>query len=167
MHQILEFYSGIGGMHYAFKASSSIGKVVGAFDINTTANTIYKYNFETMVHPRFFIRIITIGILRFFKADIWLMAPPCQPYTRTGLHRGLEDIRSKSFIYLVDLLAKMNNPPTYILIENVKGFKVRIRDSSYLIKQLINCNYNYQEFFITPLQLGIPNSRLRYYMLVC
>ncbi|RIB25640.1 S-adenosyl-L-methionine-dependent methyltransferase [Gigaspora rosea] len=92
------------------------------------------------------------------------MSPPCQPYTRTGLHRGSEDIRSKSFIYLVDLLAKMNNPPTYILIENVKGFE-ESETRATLIKQLINCNYNYQEFFITPLQLGIPNSRLRYYML--
>ncbi|CAG8719051.1 4745_t:CDS:2, partial [Dentiscutata erythropus] len=148
--------------------SGSIGEVIGAFDINTTANTIYKYNFEkngspSILHQRN-IESLPLEYYDSYKADIWLMSPPCQPYTRTGLHRGSEDIRSKSFIYLVDLLAKMNNPPTYILIENVKGFE-ESETRATLIKQLKNCHYNYQEFFITPLQLGIPNSRLRYYML--
>ncbi|CAG8569889.1 10802_t:CDS:2, partial [Scutellospora calospora] len=168
MHRILEFYSGIGGMHYAFKESGIIGEVVAAFDINTTANIIYRHNFEknvtsSIVHQRN-IESIPLEYYDSYKANIWLMSPPCQPYTRTGLLRGSKDIRSKSFIYLLDLLAKMKNPPTYILIENVKGFE-ESETRTTLIKQLINCNYNYQEFFITPLQLGIPNSRLRYYML--
>ncbi|CAG8813104.1 4524_t:CDS:2, partial [Cetraspora pellucida] len=154
--------------HYAFKASGSIGEVVGAFDINATANIIYRYNFEkncssSIIHQRN-IESLSLDYYDSFKANIWLMSPPCQPYTRTGLLRGSEDIRSKSFIYLIDLLDKINNPPTYILIENVKGFE-ESETRDILIKQLNNCHYNYQEFFITPLQLGIPNSRLRYYML--
>lgn len=86
------------------------------------------------------------------------------------------------------MLSKMSFPPTYILIENVKGFEVGNYDQfvnkdrviyllteillqesdtrNTLVTQLKNCNYNFQEFFITPLQLGIPNSRLRYYILV-
>ncbi|CAG8770281.1 6246_t:CDS:2, partial [Racocetra persica] len=143
-------------------------EVVGAFDINTTANIIYRYNFEknhssSIIHQRN-IESLPLDYYDSYKANIWLMSPPCQPYTRTGLHRGSEDIRSKSFIYLIDLLDKMNSPPTYILIENVKGFE-ESETRDILIKQLNNCHYNYQEFFITPLQLGIPNSRLRYYML--
>jgi hypothetical protein len=35
-----------------------------------------------------------------------------------------------------------------------------------LIEQLEACNYTYQEFLLNPLQMGIPNSRLRYYLLV-
>ena len=42
----LEFYSGIGGMHYAMKrALDDEVAVVGAFDINTTVNSIYRRNF--------------------------------------------------------------------------------------------------------------------------
>ena len=52
------------------------------------------------------------------------MSPPCQPYTRMGLHQGSSDLRAKSFLYLIDMLSKMSFPPTYILIENVKGFEV-------------------------------------------
>ena len=42
----LEFYSGMGGMHYAMKrALDDEVAVVGAFDINTTVNSIYRHNF--------------------------------------------------------------------------------------------------------------------------
>ncbi|RUS35519.1 hypothetical protein BC938DRAFT_481186 [Jimgerdemannia flammicorona] len=53
------------------------------------------------------------------------MSPPCQPYTRTGLKNGSKDTRAKSFLYLMDMLPKMEHPPSYILVENVKGFEVR------------------------------------------
>ncbi|CAG8481610.1 2630_t:CDS:2 [Diversispora eburnea] len=130
--------------HFLKDTKCYSGEFLAAFDINTIANSIYRSNFE--------------------KTDIWLMSPPCQPYTRTGRLQGSKDNRSKSFIYLIGLLDKMKNPPKWILIENVKGFEESDTRNT-LIKQLNNCNYNYQEFFITPLQLGIPNSRLRYYLL--
>ena len=42
----VEFYSGIGGMHYAMERVLGDKVVVrGAFDINTTVNAIYKHNF--------------------------------------------------------------------------------------------------------------------------
>lgn len=34
-----------------------------------------------------------------------------------------------------------------------------------LVDKLIHCDYTFQEFLLTPLQLGIPNSRMRYYLL--
>jgi len=85
------------------------------------------------------------------KADVWTMSPPCQPRmatkkkktlsqlatsrllthevsppldTRTGLKLDSKDPRSKSFLYLMNMLPKMKNPPKYILVENVKGFDV-------------------------------------------
>lgn len=34
-----------------------------------------------------------------------------------------------------------------------------------LVDKLTHCDYTFQEFLLTPLQLGIPNSRMRYYLL--
>lgn len=34
-----------------------------------------------------------------------------------------------------------------------------------LVDKLTHCDYSFQEFLLTPLQLGIPNSRMRYYLL--
>ena len=45
----LEFYSGIGGMHFALR--NMFGerlKVLASFDINTTVNTIYEHNFPNV-----------------------------------------------------------------------------------------------------------------------
>ena len=45
----LEFYSGIGGMHFALR--NIFGerlKVLASFDINTTVNAIYKHNFPNV-----------------------------------------------------------------------------------------------------------------------
>ncbi|CAB5376483.1 uncharacterized protein OCT59_021733 [Rhizophagus irregularis] len=155
-------------MHYAFQLSNNSGEFLAAFDVNTTANSVYKHNLEkekkkSIVQQRS-IESLPISYYDSFNANIWLMSPPCQPYTRMGLHQGSSDPRAKSFLYLIDMLSKMSFPPTYILIENVKGFEESDTRNT-LVTQLKNCNYNFQEFFITPLQLGIPNSRLRYYLL--
>lgn len=34
-----------------------------------------------------------------------------------------------------------------------------------LVDKLRHCDYEFQEFLLTPLQLSIPNSRMRYYLL--
>ena len=51
----------------------------------------------------------------------------------------------------------------FVLIENVKGFE----DSDsrrILVRALKAKNLNVQEFLVNPSQVGIPNSRLRYYL---
>ena len=64
---------------------------------------------------------------------------------------------------MLTLLPKLHSV-NYILLENVKGFEIsRIRDE--LVDILISSGYAYQEFLLTPTQFGIPNSRLRYYLL--
>lgn len=66
-------------------------------------------------------------------------------------------------LYFLQLLPTLKTVD-YILLENVKGFEVsKIRDE--LIEVLIDNNFTWQEFLLTPSQFGIPNSRLRYYLL--
>ena len=52
----------------------------------------------------------------------------------------------------------------YILIENVKGFDIS-DTRNHLLETLKSRGYSVQEFLISPVELGIPNSRLRYYLL--
>ncbi|CAO3648533.1 unnamed protein product [Cunninghamella blakesleeana] len=162
--KVLEFYSGIGGMHYAAQLAGWEYEILQAFDINNVANNIYKHNFEKKLVSQKLIETMNVDYYDNFKADVWTMSPPCQPYTRIGLQQGSQDARSKSFLHLLHVLDKMTHPPSYILVENVKGFEVS--DSrDMLVDHLIKKQYHFQEFLLTPLQLGIPNSRLRYYLL--
>jgi len=64
----------------------------------------------------------------------------------------------------MDILPKMTHPPNYILLENVKGFE-ESDSRDLLVEALAASGYEFQELLITPLQIGIPNSRMRYYCL--
>ncbi|XP_048467028.1 tRNA (cytosine(38)-C(5))-methyltransferase isoform X1 [Rhincodon typus] len=162
--RVLELYSGIGGMHYALKESYTTAKVVAAVDINTIANEVYKHNFpNTYLCPKT-IEGMTLDEFNKLDFDMILMSPPCQPFTRIGSQKDVLDPRTKSLLHILDILPRLSKAPKYILLENVKGFESSVaRDK--LIQALESCRYIYQEFLLSPILLGIPNSRLRYFLL--
>jgi len=47
--QVLELYSGIGGMHFALHAVKE-ANVVAAIDISPLANSVYQHNFPSTLH---------------------------------------------------------------------------------------------------------------------
>ncbi|KAK0143291.1 tRNA (cytosine(38)-C(5))-methyltransferase [Merluccius polli] len=162
--RVLELYSGIGGMHYALKESGVAAQVVAAIDVNTTANEIYRHNFpDTPLWPK---TIEGISLEEFNKLsfDMILMSPPCQPFTRIGLQGDTSDPRTKSFLYILDLLPRLATLPRFILLENVKGFETSSARES-LVNTLKDCSYTFQEILVSPTSLGIPNSRLRYFLI--
>ena len=163
MYRVIEFYSGIGGMHYSLKESDIHAQVVEAIDVNDIANRVYEYNFNRKVNQRN-IESLNEDYYDNIRADVFLISPPCQPYTRTGLKKGALDARSQSFLKIIEQLPKLTYPPAYILIENVKGFE-ESDTRELLVTQLKNCAYTYQEFMLSPHQFGIPNSRSRYFLL--
>ncbi|KAJ2807118.1 hypothetical protein H4R20_001409 [Coemansia guatemalensis] len=162
--RVAEFYSGIGGMHFALKESGVDGQVVRAFDINTVANAVYKHNFGEVRLMQRCIESLPMTLFEGLKADLWTMSPPCQPYTRQGLQQGSEDARAKSFLFLVGLLAKLQRKPKYLLVENVTGFD-KSDTRTILLRQLVRAGYRFEEYVLNPLQLCYPNSRTRYYLL--
>ncbi|CAB4405180.1 unnamed protein product [Rhizophagus irregularis] len=159
----LEFFSGIGGLHYAFILSETEGEVLASFDINLVANSVYKHNFGKDPITKA-IDSLTVEDIEEYKANCWLMSPPCQPYTRGGKSLDEKDQRAKGLLHLIDILPKLSDPPNYIFLENVLNFeKSKCREK--LINQLCLTNYEITECLLTPLQFGIPNDRLRYYLM--
>uniref|UniRef100_A0A8C3AHK2 tRNA (cytosine(38)-C(5))-methyltransferase n=1 Tax=Cyclopterus lumpus TaxID=8103 RepID=A0A8C3AHK2_CYCLU len=162
--RVLELYSGIGGMHYALKESGISAQVVAAIDINTTANQIYKHNFPDTTLWNKTIEGITLDVFNKLPFDMILMSPPCQPFTRIGLQGDIADPRTKSFLYILDLLPRLCRLPRFILLENVKGFESSSAREC-LVKTLMECGYTFQEIMVSPTSVGIPNSRLRYFLI--
>lgn len=80
--------------------------------------------------------------------------------------RDLEDPRARSLVSLINILTECAKKPEYILLENVKGF-YHSASHALLHNALHSAQYYVQEFLLTPLDFGIPNQRLRYYLLVC
>ncbi|KAG2069855.1 S-adenosyl-L-methionine-dependent methyltransferase [Suillus decipiens] len=165
----IEFYCGIGGLHLALRQSRVACSPVKAFDWDQTACQVYAANYGAKIVTRIDISILSAADLLHLHADVWLLSPSCQPYTILNPDaRGEADPRAKSFLHLIDHvlpdLAAQGSQPRYMLIENVAGFQ----DSTTrrrLVDALQRFGYVVAEFLLTPVQFGIPNSRLRYYLL--
>ncbi|ELR10839.1 C5 cytosine-specific DNA methylase superfamily protein [Acanthamoeba castellanii str. Neff] len=138
----LEFYSGVGGMHWAVGRAGleQRVKVVGAYDLNDGANRTYRHNFPDT--PRD-LASLDVHEVEAHAADIWLMSPP-----------------SRSFAHLLGLLARLDRPPSYLLLENVYGFE-RSESRTQLVAALAQGGYRHQEFLLSPTQFGIPNQARR------
>ncbi|KAI0638813.1 S-adenosyl-L-methionine-dependent methyltransferase [Trametes polyzona] len=165
----LEFYSGIGGLHRALAQSTVRGAVVRAFDWDQAACRVYAANYGADVVQKVDIGSLSAADLAALDAELWLLSPSCQPYTVLNpLAKGAEDPRAKSFIRLMEdvlpELVRMHKHPRRLLVENVAGFETSSTRERLLVN-LRALGYTTLELLITPLQFGIPNSRLRYYLL--
>ncbi|NWZ94318.1 TRDMT methyltransferase, partial [Nesospiza acunhae] len=144
--------------------SCTYAEVVAAVDVNTLANDVYKHNFPNTPLWAKTIEGITLKEFDRLSFDMILMSPPCQPFTRIGLQGDVSDPRTKSFLYILDILPRLQKLPKYLLLENVKGFESSSARNE-LLQTLATCGFKYQEFLLSPTCLGIPNSRLRYFLI--
>lgn len=144
-------------------ASGIPGEICTAVDINTTANQIYQHN-----HPK--IKVLSNNIQKLQPKDIFkmevntiLMSPPCQPFTRVGNKKDIDDARTNALVHICSILPDLHTID-YILMENVKGFETSLARDLY-IKSLESSGFEYQEFLLSPTEIGVPNTRFRYYCL--
>ena len=162
--RVMEFYAGVGGMHYALLAAGTNFEIVTSIDINTNTNCVYGYNFPSTPHLNRNICGITATEMDSFIPDVFIMCPPCQPFTRQGHRRDNLDRRTDSFFHLMQILTEMHRPPAYLLLENVQGFELS-NTREHFVSILRKLGYEIQEFLLSPAQFGVPNSRLRFYLL--
>jgi DNA (cytosine-5)-methyltransferase 1 len=155
----IEFFSGIGGMAFALKESGSA--VTAAYDQNRTANRVYALNHGLEPSPK---NVTSLGAeeIRNAGARLWLLSPPCQPYTIRGRRRDLEDPRAQGLLHLIRLLEECL--PRSLLLENVVPFS-RSETRERLLETLRRARYRILERTLCPTGLGIPNRRPRYYLL--
>lgn len=157
----LEFFSGIGGFHVALRSAiPEHSTVLAAFDINTNATAVYNSNFSKVPIVRSDIKRLSCETVENYNANMWLMSPPCQPYSRRGKFLDTKDPRASGFLHLVDVLAEMRRPPTYLLLENVEGFETS-DTRKLLVSTAMKRGYAFREFILSPHNFGIPNKRDR------
>ncbi|KAL6578538.1 C-5 cytosine-specific DNA methylase [Orobanche minor] len=161
--RVLEFYSGIGGLRYSLMMAGVDAVVVEAFDINDVANDVYEHNFGHRPHQGNIQTLSAVDLDR-YAADVWLLSPPCQPYTRQGLQKGSNDARASSFLKIIELIPQTLAPPLMLFVENVVGFETSDTHAR-MITMLRENHFDTQEFILSPLQFGVPYSRPRYFCL--
>ena len=177
--RMLEFFSGIGGMKCALDQALerhqahhdddrvTLSSSSCAYEINREANRVYEINFPNCRVVTKLVEQLTVRQVQDY--DLWTMSPPCQPFTNTRFAKqaDLDDPRTKGFLALLKLLRDLESSqrPTYFFLENVQGF-AKSRARICLLETLADCGYQWtKEYLVSPIQLGIPNHRKRYYML--
>ncbi|MCO6456256.1 MAG: DNA cytosine methyltransferase [Pirellulaceae bacterium] len=155
--RVLELFCGIGGCAAALPARS---EVVSAVDIHRRALEVYRLNFP---HPT---AVRTIESLRDedfrrWRADFWWLSPPCQPYTRRGRQRDLEDPRAASLRMLIGQIQRQR--PRHLALENVPEFRSS-QAHRELRQGLQQCGYRVLETQLCATQFGLPARRRRFYL---
>lgn len=171
--RVIEWFSGIGGWSFALKMIESKNPavsfdIVKAVDINTVANEVYEQNLHLKPLAKS-IESLTDAFFDMNPADMWVMSPPCQPFTRNH-ERAANDNRTQALDHIITVIRRAasacrnNCLPAYICLENVVGFENSVNCLEFL-STISDAGYNYQQFFLSPVQFGIPNERPRYFLL--
>ncbi|KAI7829278.1 S-adenosyl-L-methionine-dependent methyltransferase [Kickxella alabastrina] len=158
----LEFFSGIGGLHYGLQSSGIDAQVAMSFDMNENANSVYEHNFHKRPNNKA-IDFLNPQDIDKHQATCWLLSPPCQPYTRGGKYLDDEDPRARGLIHLLKLLPQLEHIPTHFFLENVMNFE-NSRSRVLLVETLGKMGFEIHECLMSPVQFGIPNNRLRYFL---
>ncbi|XP_024176554.1 tRNA (cytosine(38)-C(5))-methyltransferase 2 isoform X2 [Rosa chinensis] len=101
------------------------------------------------------IQILTAAGLDRYGANVWLLSPPRQPYTRQGLQKQSGDAQAFSFLQILELIPHTSQPPIMLFVENVVGFETSDTHGK-MIEILRRSDFVTQEFILSPLQFGVP-----------
>ncbi|MEM8735021.1 MAG: DNA cytosine methyltransferase [Planctomycetota bacterium] len=160
--RLLEFYAGLGGVSTAWPEAHG----VAAFDINQNAQRVFEANHDSPYWVRE-IESLPIEELAQFRADLWWLSPPCQPFTRKGMQRASEDSRSNSFERWLSKVASCSSKlagrlPSHIVVENVVGFEAS--EIAKALKRVLQAlDYRFHFVSCCPTEWGWPNRRPRVY----
>ena len=119
--KFIDLFAGIGGFHEAFDSIQA--KCVFASEIDPRAREIYLNNRGDNLDGEFnedfneiFLRPIKSLIP---EHDILTAGFPCQPFSKSGFQRGLEDIRGNHFLGIARIIEERR--PRVVVLENVRN----------------------------------------------
>lgn len=160
--RVLELFCGIGGVAAALgeAGDGGAGCVAAAVDVDRRALAVYAANHPGRTVART-LDTVAADDLAAFAADLWTMSPPCQPYTRRGHGRDVDDPRARGFLAVLAAFAEAR--PRWLFLENVPGF-AGSRAHRRLTAVLADAGYRWHERLLCPSQLGMPNRRRRFYL---
>lgn len=117
----IDLFAGIGGFHEALESMSAT--CVFASEIDPFARDIYIRNRSNNLTGEFnqdFNEIFEGSITkRIPKHDILTAGFPCQPFSKSGFQRGIDDIRGNHFLGIARIIEERR--PRVVLLENVRN----------------------------------------------
>lgn len=152
----LELFCGIGGFAVALA-----GRIEVALAVDVDHRALEAYGAAFPSHPRRAALVESLAPRLLAGAQLWWASPPCQPFTKRGLRRDLDDPRTAGLVALCRHVAVAR--PAAVAIENVPGF-AGSQAHGLLVGTLEREGYEVEEIELCPTELGFPNRRPRWYL---
>lgn len=111
----VDLFAGIGGFHAALSALG--GECVYASEIDEAAAKIYQHNWG--LEPAGDIVAATTGRMDVPAHDVLAAGFPCQPFSKSGFQRGMDEARGTLFWNICRVLEERR--PSLVLLENVRN----------------------------------------------
>jgi DNA (cytosine-5)-methyltransferase 1 len=135
----VDLFSGVGGFHAALSGLG--GAAVFASEIDTAAAGVYERNWGLRPHGD--IVQLTERRMDVPASDLVVGGFPCQPFSKSGAQRGMDETRGTLFFNICRVL-EAHRPPMIVLenVRNLSGARQRsawltiirsLRDLGYLV----------------------------------
>lgn len=187
--RVFEFFSGMGGLRAGYRLAMGADSKLPrwrAYEVDETCIHTYselfgsqkvfgvrktsRWEYASGPDEVWRCSIDKLPGAAFEGADVWLMSPPCQPFTRTGHRLDIKDTRCAPLLKLVDELPKLGSLPRAIFLENVPEFRgskmhAKLKAGLRACDKARGVKYNVEEFVLNPTSFGFPNTRKRFYLI--
>lgn len=160
----VDLFAGIGGMHMGMvQAATAAGfsaELLLACELNPDAQDVYEKNFG--VRPFSDVR----ELQSIPATDVLLAGFPCQAFSYGGAKKGFGDPRGTLFFEIMRLVDNSERPPVMVF-ENVAGLVTHDQGRTFatIRHEVEQRNYSFDWFYLNSANHGLPQNRLRIYMI--
>jgi len=163
----IDLFAGIGGFHAAL--SSLGGRCVYASEIDDAAAKIYQHNWDMEVAGDIIPE--TDPVVKVPHHDVLAAGFPCQPFSKSGKQRGMDEARGTLFWNICRVLEE--HRPSLVILENVRNiagprhkheWDVIIRSLRELGYQVSSTPAVFSPHLLPPWMGGAPQVRERVFI---
>jgi DNA (cytosine-5)-methyltransferase 1 len=173
-----DLFAGIGGFHAALSALGGECRFVA--EIDGDARQVYGANWGSQLPADFGrqrrldadIVPLTDSAMKVPKTDVLAAGFPCQPFSKSGFQRGINETRGTLFFNILRVLKE--RPPSVVLLENVRNLAGPRHAETWqmIVRQLRDAGYKvagqptvFSPHFLPPEKGGTPQVRDRVFIL--
>lgn len=164
----VDLFAGVGGFHAALSALG--GECVYAVENDPAAAAVYERNWRMPALGD--IVADTTGVMKVPAHDVLAAGFPCQPFSKSGNQRGMDETRGTLFWHILEVLRV--HRPTVILLENVRNiagprhaheWDIIIRSLRQLGYRVSATPFVFSPHLLPPERGGRPQVRERVFIL--